>query len=124
MTKNIINKKEASALGLDNLVKTFLAENAHAKTYGDKAKAVSNEIKASVDNLVSVGNSLTLTVRYSDGTINGINISKSKKPSSKVIVKAGFEGEYEILIARLAEITEHPMVETITLREYRGYIKE
>ena len=124
MTKNIINKKEASELGLDGLVKTFLAENAHAKTYGDKAKAVSNEIKASVDNLVSVGNSLTLTVRYSDGTINGINISKSKKPSTKTIVKAGFEGEYEILIARLAEITEHPMVETITLREYRGYIKE
>ena len=88
MTKNIINKKEASELGLDDLVKTFLNKNAYAKTYGDQVKSIGNEIKASVNNLVTVGNSLTLTVNYADGTTNGVNISKTKKPSSKVIVKA------------------------------------
>ena len=123
MTKNIINKKEASELGLDDLVKTFLTNNAHAKTYGDKVKSIGNEIKATVDNLVTVGNSLTLTVNYADGTTNGVNISKTKKPSSKVIVKAGYEKEYEKLMQRISEITEKSEIEVTTIREYRGYNK-
>ena len=123
MAKNNIVKRNASELGLSEMVKSFLTANANAKTYKDKATATGNEIKNAVDNLVTVGNSLTLTVEYADGTINGINVSKTVKPSTKTIVKAGFESEYETLMAQLAEITEHPMVETTTLRENRDYIK-
>ena len=123
MAKNNIVKRNASELGLSEMVKSFLTANANAKTYKDKATATGNEIKTAVDNLVTVGNSLTLTVEYADGTINGINISKTVKPSTKTVVKAGFESEYETLMARLAEITEHPMVEITTLRENRDYIK-
>ena len=124
MTKNIINKKAAVELGLEDEVKCFLNENAHAKTYGDKAKARGNKIKLAVDNLVTVGNSLTLTVTYADGTTNGVNISKTVKPSSKVVVKAGYEEEYASLIKRLEEITEKPLIEVITIKEHRDYIKE
>ena len=123
MAKNNIVKRNANELGLGEMVKTFLTANANAKTYKEKATVTSNEIKSAVDNLVTVGNSLTLTVEYTDGTINGVNISKTVKPSTKTVVKAGYEDEYEALIARLAEITERPMVETTTLKEHRDYNK-
>lgn len=122
-SKNNIKKVMATELGMEDLVKRFLTNNAHKKTYEDKSKADGNTIKEMVDSMVTVGNSLTLTVEYADGTINGINVSKTVKPSTKTVVKAGFESEYETLMARLAEITEHPMVETTTLRENRDYIK-
>lgn len=121
MAKNIIVKRNANELGLSEMVKTFLTANANAKTYKEKATATGNEIKTAVDNLVTVGNSLTLTVEYADGTTNGVNISKTVKPSTKAVVKAGYESEYEALMARLAEITERPMVETVTIKEHRDY---
>lgn len=123
MAKNIIVKRNANELGLGEIVKSFLTANANAKTYKDKATATGNEIKSAVDNLVTVGNSLTLTVEYADGTTNGVNISKTVKPSTKTVVKAGYEEEYNALMARLAEITEHPMLETVTIKEHRDYNK-
>lgn len=121
MAKNIIVKRNANELGLSEMVKSFLTANANAKTYKDKATATGNEIKTAVDSLVTVGNSLTLTVEYADGTTNGVNISKTVKPSTKTVVKTGYEAEYEALVARLAEITERPMVETVTIKEHRDY---
>lgn len=121
MAKNNVVKCNANELGLSEMVKSFLTANANAKTYKDKSTATGNEIKTAVDSLVTVGNSLTLTVEYADGTTNGVNISKTVKPSTKTVVKAGYETEYETLMARLAEITEHPMVEIITIKEHRDY---
>lgn len=123
MAKNNIKKVNATELGMEDVVKRFLTNNANKKTYEEKSKADGNTIKEMVDSMVTVGNSLTLTVEYADGTTNGVNISKTKKPSTKVIIKAGFEEEYTRLMQRLAEITEKPDVEIVTIKEHRDYNK-
>ena len=122
-SNNNIKKVMATELGMEDLVKRFLTNNANKKTYEDKSKTDGNTIKEMVDNMVTVGNSLTLTVEYSDGTTNGVNISKTKKPSTKTVVKAGYEEEYAMLMQRLAEITEKPEIEIVTIKEHRDYNK-
>ena len=123
-SKNNIKKVMATELGMEDLVKRFLTNIANKKTYEDKSKTDGNAIKEMVDNMVTVGNSLTLTVKYADGTTNGVNISKTKKPSTKAVVKAGYEEEYAMLMQRLAEITEKPEIEIVTIKEHRDYNKQ